>query len=167
MNTEKPSILVLAPDTQSAGPAPQPSRSIALARVLGGAGFPVTIALSNPESLREDGLHVTTNDPRTLGGLLKRHRVVVSNGGAYGVRDMARGTFFQVFDVAEFGFGQLSRMSDEQSARLPLMADAADLLLCATGQQADFWLGAATALGRFAEVTEGDRKSTRLNSSHH
>lgn len=152
MNTENPSILVLAPDTQ----APPPSRFILLARALGAAGFPVTIALSNPESLREEGLAVTTNDPRTLGGLLKRHRVVISNGGAYGVRDMARGTFFQVFDVAEFGFGQLSRMSDEQSARLPLMADAADLLLCASDQQADFWLGAATALGRFAEATEGD-----------
>lgn len=158
-NPSLPEILIFAGELKN-DPQGKFSRPVQLARALVRAGFSITIALPDPESVDDKfEIPITPSEARTLPGLLKRHDVVISTGSEYGPREMARESFIQIFDVADLSFHQLACVRDNESARLPLIAETGDLLLCANIYQRDFWHGAATAFGRFAEH-EGRNLST-------
>jgi glycosyltransferase involved in cell wall biosynthesis len=165
-----PEILVFAPEPLDPGMPARSQRALNLARLLDAAGYPVTLALPNPEAMPETNLRITNSETRTVSGLLKRHRVVISTGTQYTVRQMNRESFVQVFDVADASFDELSAMDSPETSRLPLMIETADLLLCATPYQRDFWTGAAAALGRFtlpdSPGTTGARLGTVVPYGH-
>ncbi len=155
MTNAKPNILVFAPERLEAGSEGRNRRSLNLARLLDAAGYSVTLALPNPEALGESRLRVANSESKTVASLLRRHQVVISTGHEYSARQMAREQFIQVFDVSDTPFALLAALPAPEASRLPLLLENADLLLCATPCQREFWTGAAAALGRFA-ATGGD-----------
>ena len=164
MVLNSPDILVFAPEALDAGAPGRSQRALNIARLLDAAGFAVTLALPNPEAMPETNLRITNSEARTVSGLLKRHGVVISTATQYTVRQMNRESFIQIFDVADASFDELSAMNSPEMSRLPLMIETADLLLCATPYQRDFWTGAAAAMGRFSMPGPAARAAARLTT---
>jgi glycosyltransferase involved in cell wall biosynthesis len=164
MALNSPDILVFAPEALDAGAPSRSQRALNMARLLDAAGFAVTLALPNPEAMPETNLRITNSEARTVSGLLKRHQVVISTAAQYTVRQMNRESFIQIFDVADASFDDLSAMNSPDMSRLPLMIETADLLLCATPYQRDFWMGAAAAMGRFSMPGSAGRAATRMTT---
>jgi glycosyltransferase involved in cell wall biosynthesis len=128
-------------------------RPIQIARALHSAGYSITLALPNPEVLPETGFRVTTSEPQTMPGLLKRHRIVISTGTEYPPRTIARRSSIQVFDLAD---ATVADLAESKTLPTKTLMEKGDLVLCGSQHQRDLLMGMAVAYGLQRTSRAGD-----------
>jgi len=126
-------------------------RPVQLARQLDEAGFEVTLAIPNPEIMPATHFRVTASDAETLESLIRRHDTVISTGAEYTHRQISREDHYQTFDVADIPFEELTGEPTAED-RVSNILSSADLILCGSPFQRDFWLGMAAGRGAFAAL---------------
>lgn len=160
MNT--PEILVIARERFDPANPGRNTRPYHIALMLDAAGFEVTLAVPNPETLPEARFRVTTSEKKTLRGLLKRSSVVVSSGREYPVQWQMNLKALQVFDLVDSMDEINNGALDQQVLHL---LHCGDMILCGNPYQRDVLLGAASGLGRFSDPQWRTRNPLELFAS--